>query len=134
MLNRLKLVSEKMFLNALENYHLHEGYKVVISCNYIQSWEQLAEALGNAFQFPMRNEGMDGTWDWITDLDWLGEENNISIYLYEYKKLCGENPSLKAHILEWFNELVQYWYEDVKTVYLKGKLGEPKNFNVYLVD
>ena len=75
------------------------GYHVIISCNYIQTWEQLAEALGNAFQFPMRNEGFDGTWDWLTDLSWLGKQPRISIYFYESEKLLKGDRKLKEEVL-----------------------------------
>ena len=70
------------------------GFHVIISCQYLQTWEQLAEALGNAFQFPMRNEGLDGTWDWLTDLTWLGKQDRICIYFFEAEKLLQGNIAL----------------------------------------
>ena len=83
------------------------GYHVIISCNYIQTWEQLAEALGNAFQFPMRNEGFDGTWDWLTDLSWLGKQPRISIYFYESEKLLKGDRKLKEEVLNLINKYVK---------------------------
>ena len=110
------------------------GFHVIISCQYIQTWEQLAEALGNAFQFPMRNEGLDGTWDWLTDLTWLGKQDRICIYFFEAEKLLQGNIALKEQVLNFFEDVIQFWKEDVKTAFIEGKRGKPKSFEVYLVE
>ena len=109
-------------------------FNIIISCQYIQTWEQLAEVLGNAFQFPMRNEGLDGTWDWLTDLSWLGKQDKINIYFYEEQKLLKNNLLLKEQVLNLFEELVDYWKEEVQNVFIAGKLGVPKCIQIYLVN
>ena len=110
------------------------GYHVIISCNYIQTWEQLAEALGNAFQFPMRNEGFHGTRDWLTDLSWLGKQPRISIYFYESEKLLKGDRKLKEEVLNFFEELIEFWRDEENIGVIDGEKGKPKDFRVYLVD
>lgn len=84
------------------------GYNVVIYCSYIQEWLQFAEALGNAFQLPMRGEGFVGTRDWMQDLNWLGEEKKISLYLYDEERLFQKDFKLKKEVYEWLEDLIQF--------------------------
>lgn len=134
-MNKFKILTKDEFesLNR-ETLFWNNGYTVVINCKFIQEWEQLAEALGNAFQLPMRNEGPDGTWDWLTDLSWLGEQNKISLYLVNEKELFRDNFDLKKDVYNWFGELVRFWNEDVKSAFIAGKKGKPKIFDIYFVN
>ena len=134
-MTRIKNLTYEEFkiLNAGTNFS-ENGFNVIISCQFIQTWEQLAEALGNAFQFPMRNEGLDGTWDWLTDLSWLGEQKRISIYFYNEKELFKNNFSLKKKVINWLEELLQFWETDVKDAVIAGKSGEPKDFKIYFIN
>lgn len=117
-----------------EKYFSNDKFNVIISCKYIQTWEQMAEALGNAFQFPMRNEGLDGTWDWMTDLSWLGMKENIDIYLYQEECLFAKNYELKMQVYKWFSEIIQFWEKDVLDAYIAGMQGKPKHVSIYLVN
>ena len=110
------------------------GYQVVIFCRYIQTWQQLAEALGNAFQLPMRNEGFDGTWDWMTDLSWLGKTEKIVIYLYEEQELLKNDCILKTQVMSWLEDLIRFWKEDIKHTFVARKHGKVKNFEIYSVN
>jgi len=110
------------------------GYNVILSCKYIQSWEQFAEALGNAFQFPMRNEAYAGTQDWMEDLTWLGKQENIRIYLCDWKELLKKDKKAKENVVMLFYGLIHWWKEDVKECFIEGKPGEPKEFEVILID
>ena len=130
----IEISKEDFYKLNNENFFWVNGFNVVLSCQYIQSWEQLAESLGNAFQFPMRNEQMDGTWDWLTDLSWLGNQKIIRIYFYESKYLLKSNPAFKEKIFCWLKDLIEFWREDVKTTFIAGKPGEPKEIDIYMVD
>mgnify|MGYP001623277520 FL=1 len=133
-MERLTKITKEEFKILTNNICLkNNGFNIIISCKYIQTWDQLAEALGNAFQFPIRNEGLDGTWDWLTDLSWLGDQKRISIYLYDEKELFKNDSSLKKQVLCWFEELIQFWEVDVKYAFIAGKPGETKEFKIYLV-
>ena len=103
-------------------------FLATINMTHTQTWEQFAEALGNAFQLPMRNEGFDGTLDWMQDLDWLNREA-YAIILYNYSKLS--NSEVKKLLIEFFAIITQWWEKDV-TQFCVG--GKAKSFNVYLVD
>lgn len=133
-MSAIKYLTKEEFRKLNNGEVFYDGFHVVLSCQYIQTWEQLAEALGNAFQFPMRNEGLNGTWDWITDLTWLGTQESIKIYFYNSQELFKDDTALKKYILEWFERVAEFWREDVKNAFLEGKPGEPKNFEIYLVD
>ncbi len=133
-MERLKKITKeefKILTNGIAFFN--NGFNIIISCKYIQTWDQLAEALGNAFQFPIRNEGLDGTWDWLTDLSWLGDQKRIRIYLYDEKELLKNDASLKKQVLCWFEELIQFWEVDVKDAFIAGKPGETKDFEIYLI-
>ena len=133
-MERLTKITKEEFKILTNNICLkNNGFNIIISCKYIQTRDQLAEALGNAFQFPIRNEGLDGTWDWLTDLSWLGDQKRISIYLYDEKELFKNDSSLKKQVLCWFEELIQFWEVDVKYAFIAGKPGETKEFKIYLV-
>ena len=133
-MERLTKITKEEFKILTNNICLkNNGFNIIISCKYIQTWDQLAEALGNAFQFPIRNEGLDGTWDWLTDLSWLGDQKRISIYLYDEKELFKNDSSLKKQVLCWFEELIQFWEVDVKYAFIAGKPGETKEFKIYSV-
>ena len=118
------------------NNGMKEDFYIVLNCQNFQTWEQLAEALGNAFQFPMRNEGFDGTWDWLTDFTWLELKDGvpISIYFLESDELLKTNQSLKKQVFDFFEEVIKFWKEDVKSAFIGGKPGVPRQFNIYLVN
>lgn len=133
-MERLTKITKEEFKILTNNICLkNNGFNIIISCKYIQTWDQLAEALGNAFQFPIRNEGLDGTWDWLTDLSWLGDQKRIRIYLYDEKELLKNDASLKKQVLCWFEELIQFWEVDVKDAFIAGKPGKTKDFEIYLI-
>lgn len=135
MVGKIKNLTKEEFESLNDGiYFLENGFHVIISCQYIQSWKQLAEALGNAFQFPMRNEGLDGTWDWLTDLSWLGDQTKINIYFYNEKELFRNNYSLKKQVFEWFESLIHFWEIDVKEAFIAGKPGKSKTFEIYLIN
>ena len=133
-MDNLKRITEEEFQKRNDGICFAKGFHAIISCRYIQTWEQLAEALGNAFQFPMRNEGMDGTWDWLTDLSWLGDREEINLYFDREKELLKSDSALKEKVFDFFERLVLFWREDVKEAFIAGAAGKPKQFNVYLVN
>lgn len=130
----IKKITKEVFGKISKEFYSGNSFSVTINCLYIQTWEQLAEALGNAFQFPIRNEGFDGTWDWMTDLSWLGNHKEISICFCNERELFKNNSLLKKKTINFFEELIQFWEEDVKKAFISGKRGEPKSFNIYFVD
>jgi len=121
-------------LNSSGIHFWENGYNVVITCKYIQTWEQFTEVLGNAFQLPMRNENYHGTADWMQDLTWLGKHEIIRLYFYEWNELAKLNEDVKKHIVMLLSSLTQWWKEDVKDSFMDGKPGEPKEFEVVLVN
>jgi len=133
-MKNIKKMTKEEFKKINNGTVFYRGFHVVINCKFIQTWEQLAEALGNAFQFPMRDEGFDGTWDWLTDLSWLGDQNEISLYFYESDELLKSNLILKIKIFDFFNDFVEYWKEEVKTAFIGGKPGKVKQIRIYLVN
>ena len=133
-MDNLKRITEEEFQKRNDGICFAKGFHAIISCRYIQTWEQLAEALGNAFQFPMRNEEMDGTWDWLTDLSWLGDREEINLYFDREKELLKSDSALKEKVFDFFERLVLFRREDVKEAFIAGAAGKPKQFNVYLVN
>ena len=127
--NKIEQISEenakKMILTSVEN---RDTFFVTLNMRYTQTWEQFAEALGNAFQLPMRNEGIDGTQDWMEDLDWLNKEA-FTIILFNYSELL--NKDFKNLLVEFFNRIIEWWEEGV-TQFCVG--GKAKPFNIYLVN
>ena len=113
-----------------------EGFYITINCNYIQTWEQLAEALGNAFQFPMRNEGFDATWDWMTDFSWseIVNKSTITIYFNESRELFKSNSKLKAKVFDFFERIIDHWKDASNLGFINGKPGVTKDIVIYLVD
>lgn len=133
-MKNLKKISSKEFKSLNDGFHFVKGFHVIISCQYIQTWEQLSEALGNAFQFPIRDEDMDATWDWLTDLSWLGNQEEINIYFDHEKEFFKSDLPLKERVFNFFDKLILFWKEDVKTAFIAGERGKPKQFNVYLIE
>ena len=131
----IKTISKEEFNNINDGVYFEGNeFNVVISCRYIQTWEQMAEVLGNAFQFPMRNENMYATWDWLTDLSWLGAKDKIRIYFYEEQELYKLDMSFKEQFFNWLKDLIEFWKNDVKNAYINGKPGEQKIFEIFLVN
>ena len=134
-MDKFEYLSLEDFKKLNDGKHFwNNGYHCIIDCNFIQTWEQFAETLGNTFQLPMRNEQFNGTWDWMTDLSWLGPANNINIYLYNEEKMFHKDNKLKTEVLHWLNELIQFWQVDVKAAFIAGKPGVPKNFKIYIIN
>lgn len=129
------MITEKEFsLKNLKNDFCKNGIlNVTISCKYIRQLEQFLEALGNSFQLPMRNENLDGTWDWMTDLSWLGDIKVINIFLIKEAYLFCDDPPTKEKVYEWLQEIINFWKNDVKNVYFGDKKGKVKDFKVYIV-
>ena len=101
---------------------------MTLHMKYIHTWEQFAEALGNAFQLPIRNEGFDGTKDWMEDLEWLNKYA-YKLVLFDFFKL--ENSEFKALLIKFLTCIVEWWEKDIVQYCVNG---ESKSFEVYLVE
>lgn len=67
--NKVREISAEEGENlSLRGYNAGAEYVVILHMRHISTWDGFAEALGNAFQLPMRGEGVDGTADWMQDL------------------------------------------------------------------
>ena len=127
--NRIKQVSEQIAISLTNNSVKDRGvYFVTLHMKYIHTWEQFAEALGNAFQLPMRNEGVDGTKDWMEDLEWLNKYA-YKLVLFDFFKL--DNKEFKDLLIKFLTCIVEWWEKDVVQYCVKG---ESKSFEVYLVE
>ena len=99
-----------------------------IDLHNIETWEQFSEVLGNVFKFPIKNEGFDGTRDWLEDLEWI-EKNSYEVYLFNYYKI--KNIDLKKLIYILFTSVTEWWSNGVTKFCVDGVA---KSFNVYLVE
>ena len=127
--NKIECISQQFAVDLISNSKKNKDeYLVTLHMKYIHTWEQFAEALGNAFQLPMRNEGMDGTKDWMEDLELL-DKYAYKLVLFDFYEL--DNQALKELLLKFLTYIIQWWEKDV-VQYCVG--GEPKSFEVYLVE
>ncbi len=127
--NKIERISDRCAKNIIEDSRKDKGnYLVTIRMDYINSWEKFAEAMGNAFQLPMRNEGFDGTRDWMEDLEWLGKQSYTLIF-YNFSILT--DIKLKDIIMKFLTMVLEWWEKDVIKYCIDG---EAKTFNVYLVN
>ena len=127
MKNRIEEISQNDLKKMLQIQQNDKNeYVVILHMKYISFWEQFAEALGNAFQLPMRSEGVDGTRDWMEDLNWLSSKV-YKVVLVDFVSIRSEK--LKNIIYDFWQEVIGWWTEDVLRFCVGG---ERKDFRVYI--
>lgn len=127
--NKIEKIPEQFATNLmLDRIKNKEEYIVTLHMKYIQTWEQFAETLGNAFQLPMRNEGVDGTKDWMEDLGWLNKRA-YTLIIFDFFDLKSKN--FKDLLIKFFTCIIEWWEKGIIQFCVEG---EPKSFEVYLVE
>ena len=64
----------------------------------------------------------------------MGKQPRISIYFYESEKLLKGDRKLKEEVLNFFEELIEFWRDEENIGFIDGEKGKTKDFRVYLVD
>ena len=127
-LNKMLYITESEAKKIILSNEKQKTHLAIIDFINVKSWSDFVIVLGDIYQLPIRNEGYDGTRDWMEDLDWLPYGEYVAI-LYNLSSIQDKN--LKENNLSLFKLVIQWWEKDVEQFCVGGKA---KPFNVYLVN
>lgn len=110
---------------------LAAGYVVSIDGVKIQTEHDYFNAMEKALKLPSCHDNWNAYLDWIKDLDWISD-TKITVIFYHYSTMLRDDDATKELIVRTFQtSILPFWEEEVKHVVVGG---EPKEFQVYLVD
>lgn len=99
--------------------------------NQIPDLDVFLKTVSSLMHFPTISKSLDSYLDWICDLDWLNADG-YALIIKNYSNFMDEDPELKKHVMHlFFKNVLPWWEEDVKRFVVEG---EPKPFNLYLID
>lgn len=126
--NKVREISAEEGENlSLRGHNAGDEYVVILHMRHISTWDGFAEALGNAFQLPMRGEGVDGTADWMQDLSWI-KYRSYKVILFDFFSL--KDKKLQNTLRAFWEQIARWWERDVLTFCVGG---ERRDFQVYFV-
>ena len=118
-------------VNFIDQSILKTGYVASIDGAKLQTKQDYLEAMEKALKLPSCHNNWDAYDDWMTDLEWIDDKKIIVIF-YHYTSMLSHDSQVKELILDIFEtSILPFWEEEVKHVVVGG---EPKEFQVYLVD
>ena len=108
-----------------------EGFIVSIDGAKIQTKHDYFSVMEKAFHLPPCHDSWDAYLDWMCDLDWI-EEKKITLIILNSARAFQQDPQMKQYMIDDFKDVIlPFWEEEVKYVVVGG---EPREFQVYLVD
>lgn len=108
-----------------------EGFIASIDGAKIQTKHDYLSVMEKAFHLPSCHDSWDAYLDWMCDLDWIPEQKIILI-IYNFQKFFFEDTKSKELVLQRLEDtILPFWEEEVTHVMVGG---EPREFQVYLVD
>ena len=108
-----------------------EGFIASIDGAKIQTKHDYLSIMEKAFHLPPCHDSWDAYLDWMCDLDWI-EEKKITLIILNSARAFQQDPQMKQYMIDDFKDVIlPFWEEEVKYVVVGG---EPREFQVYLVD
>lgn len=108
-----------------------EGFIASIDGAKIQTKHDYLSIMEKAFRLPPCHDSWDAYLDWMCDLDWI-EEKKITLIILNSARAFQQDPQMKQYMIDDFKDVIlPFWEEEVKYVVVGG---EPREFQVYLVD
>ena len=108
-----------------------EGFIASIDGAKIQTKHDYLSVMEKAFHLPPCHDSWDAYLDWMCDLDWI-EEKKVTLIILNSARAFQQDPQMKQGMIEDFEDtILPFWEEEVAHVMVGG---EPKEFQVYLVD
>ncbi len=99
--------------------------------NEIHDWSDYAKAIEVLMEFPTTCTIFDVYLDWIRDLDWLNADG-YALIIKNFSSFLNQDSEARDDVIHTFFEYVLPWWEEEVKHCVVG--GEPKPFNVYLID
>lgn len=119
------------YVESINKNILETGYIIGIDGSKIQTEHDYFSAMEKALKLPSCHNNWNAYLDWIKDLDWIPDKKIIIIF-YNYNTMLRNDNATKELIVKTFEtSILPFWEEEVKHVVVGG---EPKEFQVYLVD
>ena len=115
----------------LDDKALLHRYVAKIDGAKIQTKHDYLSAMEKALGLPPCQDNWDSYDDWMTDLWWI-PNGKIALVFYHCSAMLQNDPQTKELVFDIFqSHILPFWEEEVKHVIVGG---EPKEFQVYLVD
>lgn len=99
--------------------------------NEIPDLDAFLKTVSALMDFPTISKSLDSYLDWITDLDWLNADG-YALIIKNFNTFLNQDLEARDDVIHlFFEDVLPWWEEDVKHFQVEG---EPKPFNVYLID
>ncbi len=130
--NKMHYVNGQQISQIKKELHATEGLWIgEIDGALIDTWEDYASVIERLMQFPTSCKSFASYDDWITDLSWLNA-TGYALIIQNFDLFMSKDLKGKTIVMESFEEdILPWWQEEIKNCVVEG---EPKPFNVYLVD
>lgn len=130
--NRMYHVTEEQISQIKRKLHSIKGLWVgEIDGAHIDTWEDYAHVIEKVMHFPTPCKSFLSYSDWITDLSWLNA-SGYALIIKNFDRFMSKDLDKRKIVMEEFEEdILPWWQDEIKNCVVEG---EPKPFNVYLVD
>ena len=130
--NRMYHVTNEQISQIKRKLHSIKGLWIgEIDGALIDTWEDYAHVIEKVMQFPTPCKSFLSYSDWITDLSWL-HASGYALIIKNFNRFMSKDLEKRKIVIEDFEEdVLPWWQDEIKNCVVEG---EPKPFNVYLVD
>ncbi len=130
--NKIYYVNGHQISEIQKDLYTTEGLWVgEIDGAQVDTWEDYLNTISELMQFPTISKSLISYSDWISDLSWLNA-TGYALIIQNFDRFMSKDLKSKTIVMESFEEdILPWWQEEIKNCVVEG---EPKSFNVYLVD
>ena len=102
-----------------------------IDCANCKNWKSFIKNFEEEFCFPTKGDLIDGLYDWMEDLSWLGNKEIYILVLSNYDQMLVEDIKAREKIDLFFKvDLIKWWEKDCAKYVVNGKC---KTFLIYKI-